>query len=290
VSSVNPLAVLILDSGGPTEVARNVIGFTADIAGDETGPGTLTLSGGAVSVASGTYVVSVDRTFIVRSGGGMSSRDLTPGTDLATLANVRSVVANFWQDTVPEHPDGRFHAHVGPTALGQLFTDNEFQRLLTSLPDYYMYKSFAIGELLNTAFYRNSECPVVSTVVGGNLNVYDVRDPFAGELTVTGLAGGGQINRMLFTAQGCVSEYYADLNSLITEAGVTGRVGEASISNNGIEVNSERIQMVIRAPLDRLQQKVSTSWKLIADWPIRTDAATGSAARIKRVCVLESAT
>ena len=42
----------------------------------------------------------------------------------------------------------------------------EWQRLLTSLPDYYMYKQFAIGELLNCVFYRNNENPQVDTVLG----------------------------------------------------------------------------------------------------------------------------
>jgi hypothetical protein len=31
---------------------------------------------------------------------------------------------------------------------------------------------------------------------------------------------------------------------------------------------------------------VSTSWKFIGDWPVRTDAATGGAARYKRFCTV----
>jgi hypothetical protein len=82
-------------------------------------------------------------------------------------------------------------------------------------------------------------------------------------------------------------EYYQDLSGLITEAGITGRVGEPKISNNGIEVFSDRIQLIIRAPLNRLQDLVSTSWKFIGAWPIRTDATTGDVARMKRVQCIE---
>lgn len=288
VSSTNPLGVRIFDTGGPAEVSRNVIGFTPDTAGDEQGPGTVTLDS-AVTVLDRAYVLSVDRSEIVRVGGGLKVDDLTPGTDTPTLADIRTAIANFWQGNVPEHPDGRFHCHLDPTSQALIFSDPEFNRLLTALPDYYMYKQFALGELLNTVFFRNSENPVVETVVGGSTATFDQRDPFVGELTNDGVAGGAKVHRMLFTAQGGIMEHYSDLNSLITEAGVTGTVGDPRIVNNGIEVFSERIQLIIRGPLNRLQDQISTSWKIIADWPVRTDASTGNTERFKRFKIIEHA-
>jgi hypothetical protein len=77
-------------------------------------------------------------------------------------------------------PDGRFHCHLDPTSQAQVFADDEWQRLLTSLPDYYMYKQFTIGELLNCVFFRNNENPQVDTVLGGATATYDDNDPFAG--------------------------------------------------------------------------------------------------------------
>ena len=41
---------------------------------------------------------------------------------------------------MPEHPDGRFHCHLGPVSQSKIFSDPEFNNLLTALPDYYMYK------------------------------------------------------------------------------------------------------------------------------------------------------
>jgi hypothetical protein len=285
VSASNPLPITVFDNGVAT--AFNVIGFAPDNPGDEQGPGTLTLNAMVTNVLNRAYVISSDRTNIQRVGGGLKVDTLVPGTSIPTLADIRAMVAKFWTNNVPEHPDGRFHAHFDPTSQSLIFNDTEFQRLLTALPDYYMYRQFALGEMLNTVFFRNSEAPIVSTVIGGSTATYDLKDPFAGELTVTGAIGGSPVHRILFTAQGGIFEYHQDPMNLITEAGVTGRVADAQIVNNGIEVLSDRIQLVIRQPLNRLQDLVSTSWKFLGDWPVRTDSASGDAARFKRFGVIE---
>ena len=279
VSGTNPLAITAAGTG------VNVIGYTPDTAGDEIGPGTLSLDA-AVTTADRDPVLSLDRTRLVRVGGG-DTVDSIGSSDLLKLSNIRAAVARFWQQNVPEQPDGRYHCHLDPTSQSQIFSDTEFQRLLTSLPDYYMYKQFALGELLGTVFFRNSECPLPETVEGGATATFDLDDDFAGELYVGGVTTGVVIHRPLFVGQGLMYEYYQDMSPLITEAGVTGRVGEPSITNNGIEVMTDRIQLLIRSPLNRLQDLVATSWKFIGDWPIRTDVTTGDVARFKRVLVIE---
>lgn len=283
VSANNPLPVLVYETGVPA--SRNVIGFTPDIAGDEVGPGTLLLDA-AVTVIDRDPVLAVDRTFLVRVGGGDAVDAIGPADTLA-LADIRSAVSRFWQQSVPEMPDGRFHCHLGPISQAQIFADPEWQRLHTSLPDYYMYKQFVVGELLNCVFFRNSENPAAETVLGGPTATFSIDDPFGGELYSDGTPTGTKVNRALFLAQGAIYEYYQDLNSLITEAGLTGKVGDAKITNNGIEVMTDRVQMVIRAPLNRLQDLVSTSWKFIGDWPVRTDITSGDGARYKRTLVIE---
>lgn len=284
VSATNPLGIKVYDNGA--EVSRNVVGFTPDTAGDEYGPGVLTLSASVTSVADRAYVLADDRTFLQRVGGG-EKVDAVGSGDIPTFADVRTTIAQFWQNNVPEHSDGRFHCHLGPMSQAKLFNSDELQRMLTALPDYYMYKQFALGEFLNTVFFRNSECPVAETVVGGLTATYSAQDPFVGELTHNGAVGGTPIHRMLFTGGGAVNEYYAELGQLISEAGIVGAVGGAHVINNGIEVFAERIQMIIRAPMNRMQDQIATSWKFIGDWPTRTDAATGGVARYKRVAVIE---
>lgn len=284
VSATNPLPIRLFAGA---EVARNVVGFTADTAGDETGPGTITLDGAAVTVADRDYVMASTKTQIVRSGGG-NSVDAVIGTDLLTLATLRSAVSILRNSNVPEHTDGYFHCHMDPTSEAQIFADTEFQRLLQSLPDYYMYKQFGIGVLLGIIFIRNNECPQVDTVIGGTTATFSQDDNFAGELFNNGNPTTGvQIHRPVMTGQGLIMEYHQDLNQLVTEAGVTGKTAEPRITNNGIDVMTERIQLIIRAPLNRLQDMVSTSWKFIGDWPVRTDGAVGNSAVYKRVINIE---
>lgn len=278
VSTNNPLTISIVALG----TTRNVVGFTPDNPGDEVGPGTLALDV-AIAVTDRDLVLSIDRTSMVYVGGGTRTDDIGAG-DILTLSALRTAVARFWSQNVPEMPDGRFHAHMNPTGQTQIFADPEFQRLLTSLPDYYMYKQFAVGEILNTVIFRNSECPVPETVTGGSTAAFSMDDPFAPELFSNGNSSTGvRMNRVLLCGQSSVFEYYQDLSGMVTEAGIVGKVGQPTINNNGIDVMTERIQLIIRAPLNRLQDLVSTSWKFIGDWPMRTDAAVGDASRFKRV-------
>ena len=231
--------------------------------------------------------MSDTRTPIVRVGGG-NKVDSVGNTDLFRLADVRDAISKMRTANVPEHQDGYFHCHMDPTSEAQLFADNEFQRLLTSMPDHYMYKQFGIGVLLGTIFVRNTESPVPETVTGGSTASFSQDDNFAGELFSNGVAATGvRVHRPIFCGQGQIMEYWLDLANLITEAGITGKVAEPRITNNGIDVFTERLQLIIRAPLNRLQDMVSSSWKFIGDWPVRTDGAVGGPAYFKRVVTVE---
>lgn len=282
VSASNPLPIRIVHSGGT--LAANVVGFTPATSGDETGPGTLsiTYASGSYTVADRAAVYSDDRTHVVRVGGGTSVDALATGENIE-LQHIRSAVARMRLQNVPSQPDGTYHCHIDPMGEAQLFGDAEFQRLLTSLPDSGYYADFAIGRLLGTTFYRNSESPLAETV-GDGTGTWDLDDPFAGELTN---GAGLTVRRAVFIGAGAIYEYYQDLGALLTEAGVTGKVGQFSITNNGIQVVTDRIQLIIRAPLDRLQQNVSTAYKFVGDWPVRTDVTSGDAARYKRMCAVE---
>jgi len=285
VSAANPLAVLIFNTGTGLEQSVNVIGFTADNSGDQTGPGTITVDA-AVTVSNRDYVISVDRTFLVRVGGGNKVDSITSAS-LLKLADLRSGVSRLQQENVPEHPDGYFHCHLDPTSQAQVFNDAEWQRLLTSMPDGFQYKSLAIGQLLGAVYFRNSECPQIETIDPNDGVTFSLDDNFAGELTANGLASGVKVHRPLFTAQGGIMEYYQDLGALITDAGINGKVGQFQITNNGIEVMSDRVQLIIRAPLNKFQDTVDTTYKFQGDWPVRTDSTTGDAARYKRQLVIE---
>jgi len=283
VSSANPLPILVEIAGVLT--ARNVIGFAPTLPGDTLGNGSLVLDV-AVTVVNRAAVLSVDRSVIVRVGGG-NKVDVINNTSLFRLVDIRSAVSRLRSQNVPPHADRRYHCHFDPSSQAQIFSDPEFNRLLTSLPDYYMYKDFALGELLNTVFFTNTEAPLPETVVGGKTASYSKKDPFGAELWSTGAITGTKIHRPIFSGQGGIKEYWLDQNSLLTDAGLTGKIGNFQVTNNGIEVMTDRIKFILRSPLDRLQQLISAAWSFIGDWSVRTDAVVGDDARYKRFVSVE---
>ena len=286
VSATNPLSVTIEHAAGT--LSATVVGFTPQNVGDEIGPGTLSLDfvGGPFTVNAQHLVTAHDATSKVIANGKDQAGDLVAG-DVIDLEGIRSAVARMRSMSVPEQADGNYHAHIDPISEAQVVSDANFARLLTSMPDYYMYSDFALGKLLGCVFFRNNESPTESKVLrtGGATSTYSPLDPIAGLLA--NFAGTAKIHRVLFVGGGALNEYYVNANDLITEAGITGKTGKFNITNNGISVAAERIQMIIRAPLDRLQQLVSCSYSYIGDFPVRTDAATGDAARYKRLSVIE---
>ena len=295
VSASNPLTIHVYDSGADT--TNTVVGFTADTnpdgsGGGELGPGTLTLGTTATSIASRAYVISSDRSNLVLAGGGSSIDDLG-STDTITLSNVRSVVAQMRTSSVPVHPDGRYHGHLDPTSESELFGDTEIQRLNVAMPDYFMYKDFVITDIMGVAFIRNPLCPTSDTVNGASgttvlgstagTSYWDNTDDFAAEVYTKGSSSTGlPVHRALISGQGGCMEYYLPLDLLLTTAGITGQIAEPSITNNGIELNTDGIQFLIRAPLNLWQDQVPVTWKIIADWPVRTDALAIGSQRYKR--------
>lgn len=282
VSVNNPLPITVVAS------ARNVTGFTPDTPGDEVGPGTITVDV-AIAVTDRDPIFASTRTAIVRSGGGNSVDALTAGTDILKLVDIRSAVARLRTVDVMPNSDGYFHAHFDPTSESQIFSDNEFQRLQESLPDGFAYREFAIAKLLGCVFFRNNECPQVQNVDGAATATFSQDDPFAGEMFHNGVAAtGAKVHRVLVTGQGDCKEYWADQSAMVTEAGVAGRVESGTtVQNNGVTINVERIQVIMRQPQDRLQEFVAQTWKFQGDWCVRTDGATGDAAAYKRLIAIE---
>lgn len=283
VSASNPLTISIAGT------AASVVGYTPDSAGDEIGPGILTLST-AATWSDRAYIKAVDCTDSFFVGGGNKVDDLGP-TDLPTFQDIRNAVTRLRRNNVPMHPDMNYHAHISPESETAIFADTEVQRMLTGRPDSYMYSDFVIGRVLNTVFVVNNEAPAMRTVYPYDGTTFSSNDAFAPELTNDGTSTGMEVQRMLFTGFGGIYEYYQDPASYITEAGMTGKMGDVAVTNNGIEIVAERVKMIMRAPLDRLQQMVATSWIFVGDWPCRTDAASpGTAARYKRMVVARHGT
>jgi hypothetical protein len=278
VSAANPIGIRIF-SGATLIYTGNVTAFTPDIAGDEIHSGTLTVSPAHTGITARDAVLADNRSVILYTGGGDQIDDISAADQFA-LRDIRAAVAQLRFNNVPTHEDGSFHCHLDPISEQQIFGDNEFQRLNQSMPDYIHYRKLAAAYVANTTFYRNTEAPTTATVDN---------DPATGFTTGFELTNpaGIAIHRPIFTGLGAIEEKYLDESRYISEAGVQGKIGEFAVTNGGVQVMTERIRLVLRAPLDRLQQQTSSSWSFSGDWPIPTDAtAISSGAAFKRSVIV----
>lgn len=283
VAPSNALAIIIIAGG--TSSLRNVTGVTPDVGGDFIHGGVLTIDVAHAGLTARDIILAVNRSEVINSGGSVSIDGLT-AADQFTLADVRLAVAKLRANNVPTHEDGTYHCHLDPISESQIFGDNEFQRLNQSLPDYIHYKEFAVAKLLGTTFYRNTEAPLNATVDQDQ----EFGFTFAPEVFNTPAGGGTpvEVHRPIFTGQGYLEEKYLDESKYISDAGTVGKIGEFAVVNNGIQVMTERIRLILRAPLDRLQQQTSAAWSFSGDWPIPTDEVTKSSpASFKRAIIVQ---
>lgn len=283
VSPANPLAISFV--GGTT---NTVVGATPVNPAEPFGIGVLTLGTalpGALAVRVGVFAVS--RSIIIRTGGG-ATVDALAAANVLTLQDVINAVALLRSQNVPTTSDGTYHVHLTPQGEAQLQADNYYQRMIQSIPDHPMFRDAAIGRAVGCTFFRNNELP--DTFNSGTLRS-------SGLLAQSSAAIGGEIlnatavviRRELVLGGACIYEKYLDESKFITEAGVQGKIGEFTVVNNSVQIMTQRIRYILRAPQDRLQQVVSQAWSWSGDFPIPSDQNVGNAARFKRSVVIEHA-
>ena len=61
------------------------------------------------------------------------------------------------------------------------------------------------------------------------------------------------------------------------------------MTNNGIQIETDRISLILRAPLNRLQDQVSSTWSYTGAFPVPTDITAGGPQIVKRAVVIEHA-
>lgn len=297
VSTVSPLAIRV--GTGAATVAANVIGTIPVNPSDPDGPGVLLLSA-AIGTAFGNTRTPIKTTVaprVVRSAGG-DSVDAIGNADTFVLQQAINAVAYLRRANVPPHEDGFYHAHISPLANAQVFADPVFQRLNQSLPEHVIYKEGFIGTISGVMFFMNTESPELlnvgttvqtSAATGAPAGAIGVYGPDIGAEVVNG--NGVNIGRVLITGRGALYERWLDeQKAFASEAGVTGKIGEFTVVNNGIQILTERIRLIIRAPLDRLQQKVALTWSCSTSFPVPSDIlAPNGTEMFRRAIVLEHA-
>lgn len=288
ISPSSPLQITI--NTGLATIVKNAIGFQPDNPADPWGPGTLLLSAtvGGAGAPARSSVLSIARPKVIRSGGGDSVDAIGPG-DIVTLQDCINAVAYLRSKNVQPHDDGLFHAQISPTANSQFFADPVFQRLNQSLPEHVVYKEGFIGTLAGIAFFMNTETPgpinCGARTSTGTSAQYS--EDIGGETTNN---GGVDIGRILITGKGSVYEKYLDESNYVSEAGITGKIGEFDVVNQGVSISTERIRFIMRAPIDRLQDVVAASWSISTCFPVPSDVSAGGPERHKRAVVIEHAT
>lgn len=294
VSVSNPLPI---KWGTTLSNSALVVGYTPTYPGDETGPGTITLAV-AASVGDRDPIVADTATWIRRSGGGNSVDSLST-SDLLTFADLREALARLGNMNIPRHADGYYHGHMDSISSNQIFSDTEWRQLTETRVDGIQYQEHAIGQKLNTIWYKNEESPTPYTVNLANGQTDGAAgdsfrptiDNFAGELYSNGdPASGVAVHRVLITGGEGLREYYVDQDAYVTEAGTTGKISDMPLVTPGavqMATTNAHIKLIQRAPLDRRQQTVSNTWSYDGAFVERTDGASGDGRYYKRVAVIE---
>lgn len=279
LSTNNPLIVTI-KAGTANAPSATCVLSTPDNANNPQGPGTLTFLA-SVTVAAGDAIEASTMSYRIRVGAAHADDALTI-SNIPTLQTFASATAQLRQYNVPPHADRYYHAHINPITESEIFEDPAFQRALTALPDSLWYRELALGMLLGIVFFRNTEAPSPNSVYSGESFPWEVYESSSG--TTPGLS----IYRDIVTGHGVAAEKYVpEAQYYMSEAGVMGKVGEPQVTNNGVIVDTERVRLILRAPLDRLQQVVATSWSWTGDFPIASDITTGgTVARYKRAVAI----
>lgn len=268
--------------------AVSIIGAQPLNAADPFGPGRLFLAAGLAGPAAlRAVVLATNRSRIVRVGGGTSVDALTAG-NIITMQTVIDAVTRMRTAKIPPCPDGFYHVHLTPEGEAEIFADPVFQRLHQSLPESAVYRDLAIGQLLGCRFYRNTENPNEQNsgpLLGSGSSAFASGEVGADVINATGII----VRRAIVVGGGSIYEKYLDESKYISEAGVTGKIGSFSVVNNGVQVMTNRIRYIMRAPLDRLQQVVGQAWSWSGDFAVPSDQLTGDAARYKRAVIIEHA-
>jgi len=267
---------------------RNVIMATPIDGNDPSGPGILTLDAPlGVAIPARTPVLSIQAPTVIRSGGGMSI-DAMGASDIFEMNHISDAVATLRRSNVQPHSDGYYHCHINASASAQIMRDPAFQRMMTALPDHPFHQEAFVGCIAGCQIFLNNENPDYLSAgdrVPTSADAFYSEDIGAETTNDTGV----NIGRVLITGSGCIVEKYIDEAQYVSEAGITGRTGDFTITNNGLQIVTNRTRLILRAPLDRLQEMVSSSWSASTGFACPSDASVGGPQRYKRAIVIEHA-
>lgn len=285
VSVSNPQPIYVRHSGA--WVPYNVTAVTPATPGATTGPGTLTCAT-SVTASDRDAVVASTAPMILRAGGGYSIDDIGD-TDTLALSDMISAVAMLRNRGVPVHADGTYHAYVGSIGMAQLLKDSDVKLIDRGQGiDNSLYRTVMFDKLAGCTIFECGHAPNPDTVAAdGEID----RGIWSAELVN---ATSVPIERAIITGRDVGTEYAVSEN----RNSMNGKViAQPRITNNGIVIDTDNLRMVVRDPIDRMQDIVSFALEFEGTHCIGTDylaqgapiaGQTGSS-RFKRQVVIEHA-
>jgi len=288
VSAANTLAVTI-----GTSTTASVVACTPTNSGPEGiyGPGVLTL---AVAKSWSEYdrIISGSRSPIYRSGGGTSMHNITQNDGLL-VSTIRQVVAHMRNNSVPAAlPNGDYAMFCSPNSIASLLSDPDWKQQHGGLGDSDdAFAGMAVGRVAGCTVYETSTCPGQESIDGGGS--FSIDDPFPGGSGMAEKSGSVRIERPIICGADGIVEHRLQ-STPVSEAGLPGTLkAMSSITADGIQINVNGIDLLLRPPMDRLGEVAAMTWKCKAGYGIPTDRLTGAnagtstAERYKRFRIFE---
>ncbi len=223
--------------------------------------GVLTFSTN-VSVADGTAanaVTAANASSIIRPNSRATTAAVT-SADTLTMSALLNAVAQLRVNAVPEI-DGAFNCYLDPISARQLFADNDFRQLFQGATSAnQIFKSGMVNDFLGLRFMPTTEAYVQ---------------------TLSGVT----VRRPIVVGQGALIE------------GDFAGMGAADVAPDESLISIvDGVAMVVREPIDRLQQIIAQSWYWIGGFCAPSDITTNpntvptaTNAAFKRAVMIEHA-
>lgn len=222
------------------------------------------------AVAAGDWVQASDGSVIARPAAGNYTRYQLASTNILTLQTIANAVAKLRARNVRPLPSGNYACVIDPTLWPQLLADTAFEyATMGTMGEGYFAKGL-VNRTLGVEFVNSQMVPAYSLPSGG------------------AASGNGKARHAVVAGQGLLIRG-------TFEGFVKSSAQANSMNNADIKYVSEaKCALITRAPLDRLQEQITQSWKWIGGFVCPTDVTstpaiipTTDSARYKRAEVIE---
>jgi hypothetical protein len=283
VSVGNPLPAVLTKFAGGT-VNFTVTGVTIDATNVSESPdgisGSLTvpaLTGAYVPVA-GDYVVAANAPKIYRPGGvlGTNALNLTSVLSMQLLLAMKTGQRN---NAVPTLPDGTYVVISPPSAMQELYADQDFKLLYQGREDSDVFQDGFFIKLLGLHFVETTEAYIEQsslTLGSGSVGT--------NAAVLAGSPGNVVLRPIMVGADAIVQGHFEMMSKYL----------EMQDAPNHKVIVVDHVAQIMRAALDRLAQLFTASWFWGGGFTVPTDITatttiipTASSALYKRAAVAE---